>query len=473
MIYTNNFFDQEISKSFMTTKNHKWRLFSYSVLLVAICFVISSAMQSIAGTVVSEALSMFTYTNAYSIISILNVICPLFIMFYLFIYYDQMTFKEITSNKMYMLVKMGENIKRIILYRILSTLAFSFSVYIVSCILSLVACLIFSYPLSLTTLPSLFIIGTISIVAVPITILCMSLYIKKRMYCLLTYFVFFVLSIIYACLAGFYALCSSTSKISYMANIFDLQQTSLFLIGILIFTGIMLGLSIVKSYLMINYYHTDKTILKDVVTIDYTSNEVVKQRKDLSHLKDKVTAGITYSFFGIICLAAFVTNIYLIFMGSKKLDSEVANGTMISVIFDSDTMAGDDKDILKNDFVTFKKVDKEYEIKVGDIVYFTDTESSTVMVEKVKYIADSKYTVDVNYYPIGTTEGSLLQTIDREDINGVLIYRSRALGAWTLFNESTTGKILMLGIPICVILFYDRLVILGKAYKKAEEESIK
>jgi hypothetical protein len=66
----------------------------------------------------------------------------------------------------------------------------------------------------------------------------------------------------------------------------------------------------------------------------------------------------------------------------------------------------------------------------------------------------------------------MADTLTRSQIEGKMIYSSRSLGAWIVFNQSVIGKIIMIGVPTFVILFYDNLNKLTKAYKKVEEDEV-
>ena len=89
MIYNDSYFKEELSKSFMSEKNRLWRLIAYSLVVTAVAFIISTVFASLQGTIFTEGLSMFSNINAFSLLQILNVIAALFLIFYLFIYFNK------------------------------------------------------------------------------------------------------------------------------------------------------------------------------------------------------------------------------------------------------------------------------------------------------------------------------------------------------------------------------------------------
>ena len=241
MIYNDSYFKEELSKSFMSEKNRLWRLIAYSLVVTAVAFIISTVFASLQGTIFTEGLSMFSNINAFSLLQILNVIAALFLIFYLFIYFNNMTFNERVTNRMYMLIKIGNKPIKIIFSRLASSLVFALTTYVVSFAFALAACLLFSYPLSLNAVPSIFIIGVVLITAIDMTIQVISLYIEKRVYCVLIFVILLALASVYAALGGFIDVCSSIEKISSFKLLFGLDS-SLFLVGLIIYSLVLVVL---------------------------------------------------------------------------------------------------------------------------------------------------------------------------------------------------------------------------------------
>jgi hypothetical protein len=142
------------------------------------------------------------------------------------------------------------------------------------------------------------------------------------------------------------------------------------------------------------------------------------------------------------------------------------------MIFASSTMA---PSIYANDFVTFRTLDKKEEVLQGDIIYYqkeitaSDGSKSTypTVVKVININNGIDYNVDVTNSVSGT---DMSDTLTREEIVGKLVYVSRPLGAWIVFNQSIIGKIIMIGGPLFIILFYDNFAKFGKAYKLVSEE---
>ncbi|MCI2068048.1 MAG: hypothetical protein LKJ88_00520 [Bacilli bacterium] len=472
MIYTSTAISDELEKPFVGQANHKWKIFVDAVLVVVLTFICSTVFSTLADTVVGEKMTLFSDQTLFSIISLINIIIPGFVAFYLYSDYRRMTFNDLYNNKMYMLIKMGQKANRVVYTRLLSIVLYTLSLYLIVFVLSLGTCLILNYQLSLGNQFNLIILGFILSLASAFTVLSISTFIKERKYGVLLFIAFFIGFILYAFLSSFDKVMSSETKMMYLKNLFDFQMTDGFIYAVLLLSVFDLGEIIISCQRESALYHTSLPLRKDLVVIDYSSNKVIEPKKDFSSLIKKALKYFNYTIFSLLCLSALATNFYLISIGSKNIANDYQAGTDISMIFASSTMA---PSIYANDFVTFRTLDKKEEVLQGDIIYYqkeitaSDGSKSTypTVVKVININNGIDYNVDVTNSVSGT---DMSDTLTREEIVGKLVYVSRPLGAWIVFNQSIIGKIIMIGGPLFIILFYDNFAKFGKAYKLVSEE---
>ena len=354
MIYNDSYFKEELSKSFMSEKNRLWRLIAYSLVVTAVAFIISTVFASLQGTIFTEGLSMFANINAFSLLQILNVIASLFLIFYLFIYFNNMTFNERVTNRMYMLIKIGNKPIKIIFSRLASSLVFALTAYVVSFTFALAACLLFSYPLNLNAVPSIFIIGVVLITSIDMTIQVISLYIEKRVYCVLIFVILLALASVYAALGGFIDVCSSIEKISSFKLLFGLDS-SLFLVGLIIYSLVLVVLFVIKSYTIVQTYYAKEYSYNDVETISFKTKKVIRKHKYRSLVYRRIILSLSFFFASIILITSLALNSYVIYMSSRTIDSSIALNSEVALIYREDDLLDD---IHANDYIVFLRVDE-------------------------------------------------------------------------------------------------------------------
>lgn len=481
MIYTNKYIDEEVNKALLTNRGNKYKMLIYSLICTLTAFIISLLLYSLDSTIVSELLPTLTGVNARSMFAVMSFLSPIvmiFTIFYLFANYKKLTFAEMHTNRMYMLIKLGEKVNKIIALRIFSAVAMPIILYIISFIISLFLSLIFGYSLNVTAMPGLFIIGIILISLTALTILVISLFIKHRKYGFALFILVAIGMFVFGILSNFTSVIQSSLNVSNLEIIFGNKT--------LYFLFICLGLLFLGTLLCFfiggkrgKFYNTARDSASDIVILDYNTKEIKKVKKDTRKQKEKIFNATIYTVFGIFAIASFLTNILLIYMATNNLQSQSLYNNYVPVVFGSKTMQKGTLEenpnlsrpqfIEENDLIVFESMTSETNIEVGNIIYYINPENSQAIIEKVKVIDGDNYHIDVTYYPNEDDQGKLATTITKQQIKGVLVYVNRPLGAWITLNSSTIGKITFLIIPLIVIIFYDRFRRLFIAYRRVEE----
>lgn len=477
MIYTNNYRDEELSKSFLSYHGKKYRFLVFSILAVLISFVLTLLFFSFDGTIVNEVFPTITGANSKSLFAVLFMLLPIvFIMIIsiLFTNYRTMTFAEITTNRMYMLIKMGEDINKVVLLRLLTALLLPIVLYSTSFVLALFVSIIFSYTINVLVMPGLYLSGLIILELATSVLLLLSLFIKKVKYAVFIYCGLFVLFALGVYFSNFGNVIQLSINVSSIGVIFG-KATNYFLFICLGLTLVILLIILLRSLNLVKFYSTKKIDLKGIVVLDYNKNIPIKVKADNSKRKEKAFNGVIYSLFGLLVGISFFTNMFLIYMSTNNLKTQTIYNNIIPVVVGSATLKQGELEINpgvdrpqfieENDLAFFESTaDQNKVIEVGNIIYYIDSNTGEAVIEKVKFIDGNNYSIDVTYYPNEDDQGTLATTITRTQIKGVLVYVNRPLGSWIAINSSAIGKVVFLVVPLIAIVFYDRFRKLFKAY---------
>ena len=151
----------------------------------------------------------------------------------------------------------------------------------------------------------------------------------------------------------------------------------------------------------------------------------------------------------IITLFIFFNIIVLLI----SLTAHAQNTTFLKIIpyvFHSETMQ---PAISYNDLAIFKKIEVQENVKAGEIVLYQSP--SGVNVARIISFNDNKIVVDIDNYPPHNTSFLYREAINRNQIFGKFIGRSRWLGVLILFANTTLGRFLLLFIPSILLFYYN------------------
>ncbi len=485
MIYTKDYTDQEMSKSTLSGDGNKWRIYVYCILCVLVSVVLTLLLNSLDSTIVSEALPTFTGANAKSSFALLTFLAPIIMLFtigYYFGNYQNFTFAELHTNRMYMLIKMGAKMKQVILLRIYSALSLPLFLYAISFIISVFTCLLFNYSINILAMPGQFLAGVIIIVLITMIILTLSLFFYNEKYAILAFIGVALLIIALGVLTNFTNVIQASINVSNLGVMFG-GATGYFLFICLGLIVVCFVISLVRSFNLIKYYSTIKETIPGIVVIDYSKNVVKAVKKDNSAKKEKIFNGTIMTIFIAFVAISFATNLFLIYMATNNLESQSLYNNYVPIIFGSETMRQGDSEvdstlsypqfIEKNDLAVFENTsNQDININVGNVIYYINSDTSSAVIVKVKLIDSDGYHVDVTYYPNQEDAGTLATTLTRTQIKGRLVYVNRVVGAWVTLNDAVIGKIVFLVIPLFIIIFYDKIRKFNKAYKTIEDKDL-
>lgn len=455
MIYKNGYFKEELKKSYLDTKESRLKLLGICLLVSLFSLALNSFFVAMSDTVVGDTFPALCSKSFYSVITMMNAIILVFFAFYFTKNYETATFAEINKNRWYMLIKSGYKNDYMIFVKQITTAIMVVTLYSLSYIFCFILTSLLKYGMSLSAILPSYIIGIIQLAVMTSIILTFSLFLKKNVSNItlsVTYMIF---------IAVVSAICGFTNKTRYSSGMsFDTLFTgisSIYFYSLLGIGIINVVISVIIAGRKSNYYTTMGGKVENVVIIDYKTNEAVKVKASGSSTFSSVLKKTVLGVLVAIMVAGVLANAALIVMGSASGDEFSVMGVK-PYIFASNTMEGS---IEYNDFVVFSPLSEGDTITDNSVVIFYD--GKEYQIRKVERInADNTITVDITNYPNGVEYNSLETTINIDDVQGIMSFKSRWIGAWLVWNNSITGKIVTLLVPLLVLAFYDKIAKLMK-----------
>ncbi len=443
MIYNDTYFKEQLKKTYIERQKGSVGLLFYIVLIALITLIVHNFFYTMNETIIARKFSYLTKYSFYSMLSIYNnVIIVYFIIIYI-IKYKRLTIAEIKTNKWYLLIKNGHSISRLVFSKLLANILSVLITYTLAFILLLFIGFIMQLQLNVGYLFPLAILGLIQLFFIVFFIMSISVFENKRGNCLL----YVVISIIFM------------FKLSHITNfnVSMLQNASYLLSGktsIYMYVLIVLIISMLifvwyKSLVLAVYYSPKAQVGENIHYINYTNNA-----SKILRLKDN-SKGSLYQYFLkatllFIVFTSIVANIGIILLATFNNQNFVFKD-YVTYTFKSNTM---EDEINKNDFVWFKKITND-KLDVDDIVmYYQNNEVIVQLIEEVN--EDGSYLVDYINYPSDVLENSYSKKIDYTDIVAVYRGKSAILGAFLVWNQAISSKVLTLIIPSIILLFYSK-----------------
>jgi hypothetical protein len=455
MIYKDSYFKKELRQSYIqnisTGKQYVFGLFIglFSVGLHLLLLTLTDS-------VLSDAAPYLVQRSYFTTLYTHNFMSLFLIVIYIIVYYNDLTFEEIRRNCWYLLCKMGYKPVVMILSKLMALLFSLIAIYTTGFITTIVLTTLLKYDFRYEYIPSLYFAGLNDLLFLSFILLTASLFIKKiniaRYFSLLVY----ISQMVLRDSLGFKSLVTSRVAMQNPINLILIGNSlymplTLIIILCCIIICIFRAKSIAKYYSLPTETYTlynlpaETKILKmepQTGKLQYLYDAIRLQRRT------KLINGFTSSI--IICIISFaiIFNIFVIMVSISKPDGNTFTG-LIPYIFMSDTMK---PEINKNDFVCFKTLEDDVELRDGQIVIFK--QGNTVYVERIVGSDENNYVVDIDYYPPMSEVGSMIKTVSRDEIFGIYVYKNRWVGAMIMVATTLWGRIIFLLVPILLLFFY-------------------
>lgn len=450
MIYKNGYFKEELKKSYLDTKESRFKLLGICVLVSLFAIALNGFFVMMSDTVVGDSFPALCSKSFYSVVTMMNAIILVFFAFYFTKNYETATFAEINKNRWYMLIKAGYRNDYMIFVKQITTVIMVVTLYSLSFLFCFIITSLLRYGMSLSAILPSYIIGIVQLAVMTSIILNFSLFLKKNISNLTLSLVYLVFIAIVSAICGF----TNTTKISSGMSFTTLftGTTSIYLYSLLAVGIINITVSVIIAKKKSNYYNTIGGKVENVIVIDFKTNEAVKVKKNGLSTFSTVAKKFVFGFLIAIMIAGVLANAALIIMGSASGEEFSVMGSK-PYIFASQTMKGS---IEFNDFVVFSPLGEGETLTQDSVVIFYDGKEYQIRkVEKVN--SDNTVTVDITNYPAGAEINAYEVTLSQDEIKGVMTFKSRWIGAWLVWNNSLAGKIVTLLIPLLILAFYEKL----------------
>ncbi len=456
MIYNKSILKKELTESYFEHSISRKKRLEYALFLALISFAVHYILRTLDKSVLSDAVPKYMSPTCFSTLLIYVDIFYLFIVIYLAADYHFLTFDEIRNNKWYIPIKFGFSPIKMILTKLYARLITITFIYGFGFFLMLFLTSLLKYPLVFEYIIPIFILGLIDFIFIIIVTMTSSLYFKKG---ILSNYVMFISILLIAVLKYFLGYYRIISDRSHFLSINILSQFSKY-ISILILTSIICILIIIAKgiinaeYYNFSFYTMDYDISDDVIITMQADSKLkkVKTHRIDTNTKLRILTKILNSLLFIIILSFIIINVIVLLISISTARKEISIFKVIPYVFQSDTMQ---PAIMYNDLVFFKKND-DIEASIGDIVIYEANGEANIT--RVQLSQAGKVIVSIDNHPSKNEGNVYRETINKNQIYGKYIGKSRWLGLLILFANSTIGRLILLFIPIILLFYYKPIV---------------
>jgi len=458
MIYRNSYFKKELRQAYTGNKAGTNRKMAFAIFLGLISFALYFLLQTLQESVLSDVLPEIMQPSFFSTLYIYIHMSFFLNTAYFIVYYDYLFFSEIRKNSWYLLVQMGYDPVAMIFSKFFALLYSVVLIYTTGFIFMILLTVFLKYNLIFAYMPALYLAGLIDLMLIGIFAMMVSLYARTVINA--RYLTFFSAVFIMALkiTLGYYTVLSNRVTMQNIYNLFDIDRSVFLPVAavMIIVSGL---ICVIRARNVAKYYNLpgdafDMPAEEKVIYIDSRTGKPKPAggRGKTGRQSRVFDTAVTVCLIVFIC-TALIFNVLIILINASTPGSEVAIRGVIPFVFKSDTM---EPSIMLNDLAYFKKIDEQYEIDVGQIIIFK--QSNVIYVERVIEKKGSELEVDIDNYPPMSQPGAMLKTVPREAVIGVFGGRNRWLGALILFANTVFGRLLFLLLPT-ILLFYYRQII--------------
>ncbi len=457
MIYSNNFFKKELKEAYFDRDISVRYRFSYALFIALLSFGTHFVLITFDRSIVAEIAPRYFDKSYFSVLTVYSDTSYIFFLFYLAANYRHITFAEIKENKWYILMKFGFNPVKMIFEKLYARLITVILIYGAGFFIVSIFTSILNYPIISSYFIPLFILGLVDTLYVLLVIMTSSLYLKKGI--LSDYFmaVSIVFIFILKGIFKYYRILNDKSKftgIEVLTN-FSAYFFALGLIGVLCILAIIIGVEVKSKYYHFSFYIKDLDFPKELRVV--LGPDVKPKRKLLREYdvktRIKISSGIINTVLVIVISAFIIFNLFILLVSISAAPGKVpAILNIVPYVFQSETM---EPSISYNDMVFFREIDEKGSVDMGEIVLFKSREQEYVA--RIQAFNANGIVVDIDNYPDRNSSRIYLQTINRDQIYGKYVGRSRWLGALVLFSKTSLGRIFLLLVPTLLLFYYKQI----------------
>lgn len=457
MIYNKSFLKKEFKESYFEHSISVKKRLEYAIFLALISFGVHFLLLTLSRSVLLDVVPKYMNPSYYSVISAYIDISYIFYVIYLATNYKLLTFAEIKSNKWYILMKFGFSPLQMIFTKLYARLITAFIVYGTGYLITLFLTSFLKYPLVLEYILPLFILGLLDIFFIITVTMTSSIYLKKG---ILSDYVM-AISVIFLVVLKFFLQYYTT--INDRSKFDSLQVLAYFSEYIVILTSIIFACIIIifirakinAKYYYFSFYMKDLDF-SDNIKIIMNAGTKAKKKKIREYdvkTKTRIVSRLLNVLLTILISIFILFNIIVLLISLSTQRQEISLFKVIPYVFKSETMQ---PEIMYNDLAFFKYIHLGEPLNRDDIVLYQAHEE--VNIARIQLFQAEKIVVDIDNYPPQDENYVYKEALNRNQIYGKYIGRSRWLGVLILFANTTFGRLFLLLIPSILLFYYKPII---------------
>jgi len=453
MIYNNSIFRKELNESYFEHSISIRNRYGYALFLALISFGVHFIALTLSKSVLSDTVPQYMNPSYFSVLSIYINIFYFFYVVYLASNYQFLTFAEIYSNKWYILMKFGFSPVQMIFTKLYARVISVFILYGTGFLATLFLTTFLKYPFVLEYVLPLFILGLLDVIFIIIVTMTSSLYLKKGILSNYVMIISVFLLVVLKYILGYYNIISDRSQFDSLNVLSHFSEyiVTLSLIIISCIIIIFIRAKINAKYYYFSFYRKDLDFSDNVkITVGADSKSRNKATKEY---EVKTKTNIVSSLLNVLLIVTIsifiVFNILVLLVSLSTTRQQMSFPKVIPLVFHSETM---ESTIMYNDLAFFIKTTSDEALSKGDIVLYNAHEE--VNVARIQSFKAEKVVVDIDNYPPQNEASIYREAVNRNQIYGKYLGRSRWLGILILFANTTSGRLLLLLIPSILLFYY-------------------
>ena len=461
MIYKINFYTKEAKQAYIENRISRKKIIGFAVFMALCSFALYFLLQTLQKSVVSTAFPEFMAPSYFSSLSLYLLVSFVFYLCYFIIFYEYLTFAEISKNKWYCPIKMGFSPIAMIFIKMGTRLLEIIISYSLGFLGTIFLTAFLKFPFNVDYMFPLYFAGLIDIFLVVIIAMTFSLFISDQKTA--RYVIAGTAVVVFVCrvTSGYYTIMSDRALMRNFSALFDWNRSPYmyYCIAVVLICCVLCVFRArnAAAFTSFPFYAGDMDFGKDVkiVTGDGITFSSSKKRHYLAGVRKKALDVLANILLIGVVVVFIAVNVLVLIVTLASSQKEITFFGQIPYVFQSETM---EPAIMFNDLAFFQRISDSSVIQAGDIVLYRSGADADVSVARVTEKEDMTLKVDIDYYPAGVQQGIYEETIESNIVYGVYTGRSRWLGALILFANTIFGRLLFLLIPAFLIFYYKPIL---------------
>lgn len=444
---------------YVEQKLERGKLFRNTLFIALFTFSLHLFLMSLDTSILTDAIPEMLLQSYFSTFSLYNFICILFYTITFMLNYTYMTFAEVNENKWYLLIKAGFSRQLLIFMKLAVRLLEVFLSYALGFVFVFILTTFLKYPLTISYLFPLFLVGVIDILLLSTVVMAVSLFIRNKVNARYVLMAVYLMIQILHITSGYYSVISDRSLMVDSMNLLN-PNLSYFAVYVLIVSVacvlmIIYGARKASTYTSFYFYVKDMDYDEnaEIVIGDGVKFSNAQNKKYVDQKSSRIFDIIVNASMSLVIGLLIVFNLIVLAVSITSLNRNWNFLNVYPYVFQSNTM---EPSIEFNDLTFFKGVNSD-EVEADEIILYRSADTMVNVARVVEKNTD-EWIVDFDHYPEETDPEILREKIQPDQVEGVYITSSRWLGLLVLFANTMIGRLLMLVLPSILIFFYQPIV---------------